>query len=221
MRRLISCFLILCIFNTFVVNATTTVEYENVELEEFGAENLNDEDFEKEAEKVKDLLIKISEVLQDFKNLPNEIELQDLSTEDFKSLPLSEQLRIFKQNYENLNNFTLGILEDTKFNEYKYSKFFSLQSELFVHYGKMYTIAEKIMKSQSEDLQAAIQDIQKANATAESMKIQLEICRRLAEEQLEKYNRLKGWAMVGGPALFILGCVGGLAISGLVNSIKQ
>lgn len=213
MRRLISCFLILCFFNTFVVNAATVIEYENVELEEFGAENLNDEDFEKEAEKVKDLLIKISEVLQDFKNLPNEIELQDLSTEAFKSLPLSEQLRIFKQNYENLNNFTLGILEDTKFNEYKYSKFFSLQSELFVHYGKMYTIAEKIMKSQSEDLQAAIQDIQKANATAESMKIQLEICRRLAEEQLEKYNRLKGWAMVGGPALFILGCVGGFALS--------
>ena len=143
------------------------------------------------AEELRQIFIEIDNALSKINSTNISLELQDLNTEEFNNLSLSEQLKIFKQNYNTLTDFTSSSMEIIKNNTKEWSNFCNLQSKLFIKFNELLEEGSRIQQSQDEDLILALAEIKKAQETASAMKSQLNTCIMLARIQAEELEKAK------------------------------
>ena len=210
-------FSLICIFLLFATLNVSAQVYEEVHEFDDVLTELNEEDFLKEKDEVEKILNKISQCVSNLsRKFDLKLDLQDLNTEEFRQASLSEQLKLFKTNYENLNNFVIESQKLLQENSKDFMTFFSLQTELYVHYGKLMTISEKIMNSMSQDLKLALESLKEAEKGAEKSQHIIDNSRLLAEQLIQENKRLKGqrWTF-GVIGILIGGVAGGLMMSQL------
>ena len=210
-------FSLICIFLLFTALNISAQVYEEVHEFDDVLTELNEEDFLKEKEEVEKILNKISQCVSKLSTkFDLKLDLQDLNTEEFRQASLSEQLKLFKTNYESLNNFVIESQRLLQENSKDFMTFFSLQTELYVHYGKLMTISEKIMNSMSQDLKLALESLKEAEKGAEKSQHIIDNSRLLAEQLIQENKRLKGqrWTF-GVIGILIGGVAGGLMMSQL------
>lgn len=212
MKRLAILFTFLIAYCTpIAVAQAQEIVYE--EVNDFGVEEINArKTYPELAEELKQIFIEIDKALAKIKSADVSLELQDLNTEEFNNLSLSEQLKIFKQNYSALTDFTSSSMEIISHNAKEFANFCNLQSKLFVAFNDLLEEGSRIQKSQDEDLALALAEVKKAQETASAMKTQLDTCIMLARiqaEELEKakkkitYGKWTSWGLcLTGVALF-------------------
>lgn len=208
-------FSFICIFLLYTTLNVSAQVYEEVhEFDEVLAE-LNEEDFLKEKDEVEKILNKISQCVDKLSTkFDLKLDLQDLNTDEFRQASLSEQLKLFKTNYESLNNFVIESQKLLQENSRDFMNFFSLQTELYVHYGKLMTISEKIMNSMSQDLKLALESLKEAEKGAVKSQHIIDNSRLLAEQLIQENKNLKKqrWITLG------VGVLAGILVTGSVMS---
>lgn len=208
-------FSFICIFLLYTTLNVSAQVYEEVhEFDDVLAE-LNEEDFLKEKDEVEKILNKISQCVDKLSTkFDLKLDLQDLNTDEFRQASLSEQLKLFKTNYESLNSFVIESQKLLQENSKDFMNFFSLQTELYVHYGKLMTISEKIMNSMSQDLKLALESLKEAEKGAVKSQHIIDNSRLLAEQLIQENKKLKGqrWFTLG------MGVLAGTLVTGFVMS---
>lgn len=208
-------FSFVCIFLLFATLNVSAQVYEEVHEFDDVLTELNEEDFLKEKEEVEKILNKISQCVSKLSTkFDLQLDLQGLNTEEFRQASLSEQLKLFKTNYESLNNFVIESQKLLQENSRDFMNFFSLQTELYVHYGKLMTISEKIMNSMSQDLKLALESLKEAEKGAEKSQHIIDNSRLLAEQLIQENKSLKKqrWVTLGAGTLI------GILVTGFVMS---
>lgn len=194
MKRLAMLFTFLIVFcaPVAVAQESLIIFEEYTEFDDFVEDLNNRKTYPELAEELRQIFIEIDNALSKVNSTNISLELQDLNTEEFNNLSLSEQLKIFKQNYNALTDFTSSSMEIIKNNTKEWSNFCSLQSKLFVKFNELLEEGSRIQQSQDDDLALALDEIKKAQETASAMKTQLDTCIMLARiqaEELEKTQR--------------------------------
>ena len=214
MKRLAILFTFLVIYCApLAVAQAQEIVYE--EVNDFGVEEINArKTYPELAEELKQIFIEIDKALAKIKSEDISLELQDLNTEEFNNLSLSEQLKIFKQNYSALTDFTSSSMEIISHNAKEFANFCNLQSKLFVKFNELLEEGSRIQKSQDEDLALALAEIKKAQETASAMKTQLDTCIMLARIQAEELEKAKKKITYGKWTSWGL-CATGLALFGV------
>lgn len=208
-------FSFICIFLLYTTLNVSAQVYEEVHDFDDVLAELNEEDFLKEKEEVEKILNKISQCVDKLSTkFDLKLDLQDLNTDEFRQASLSEQLKFFKTNYESLNNFVIESQKLLQENSKDFMNFFSLQTELYVHYGKLMTISEKIMNSMSQDLKLALESLKEAEKGAVKSQHIIDNSRLLAEQLIQENKKLKGqrWITLG------VGVLAGTLVTGFVMS---
>lgn len=218
MKRLAILFTFLVIYCApLAVAQAQEIVYE--EVNDFGVEEINArKTYPELAEELKQIFIEIDKALAKIKSEDISLELQDLNTEEFNNLSLSEQLKIFKQNYSALTDFTSSSMEIISHNAKEFANFCNLQSKLFVKFNELLEEGSRIQKSQDEDLALALAEIKKAQETASSMKTQLETCIMLARIQAEELEKAKKKITYGAISGGLIGLGAGIMITTLIVS---
>ena len=191
--------------------------FEEIPGEEFGLDEINNRaTYVEIAEQLKQIFLQIDEAVATIKQnnvslIPSNYVITDMGTEEFNTLKLSEQLKIFQQNYTTMNNFTKGSLKTIQNNSQVFNEFCGLQIQLMSTFGLLLDEADRIQKSQEEDLRLALSEIEKTQDSTVVLKSQLEICKVMAEEQMKEIARIKkrerlGWSI--GTAGVIIGIIG-------------
>lgn len=208
-------FSFICIFLLYTTLNVSAQVYEEVHDFDDVLAELNEEDFLKEKEEVENILNKISQCVSKLSTkFDLKLDLQDLNTDEFRQASLSEQLKLFKTNYESLNNFVIESQKLLQENSKDFMNFFSLQTELYVHYGKLMTISEKIMNSMSQDLKLALESLKEAEKGAVKSQHIIDNSRLLAEQLIQENKSLKKqrWITLG------VGVLAGILVTGSVMS---
>lgn len=193
MRRLAVLFTFLIIYCAPVAIAQTNeplVIYEEyTEFDDFIEDLNNRKTYPELAEELRQIFIEIDKALSKINSANISLELQDLNTEKFNNLSLSEQLKVFKQNYNALTSFTSSSMEIISQNAKEFANFCNLQSKLFVKFNELLEEGSRIQQSQDDDLALALDEIKKAQETASAMKAQLGTCIMLARIQAEELEK--------------------------------
>lgn len=179
--------------------------FEEVSGEEFGLDEINNRKTYLEiADEVKNIFLEIDDTLNRAQSKIDisidNYNLYDLNSADFSSLKLSDQLKLFQQNYNSLNNFTLDSMQLIQENDKVFEDFCGLQIKLMNTFGQLLDESDRIQKSQEEDLNNALYEIKKAQSSTESLKQNLEVCKTMANQQAKKIKRLQNqriWLSVG------------------------
>ena len=194
------------------------------ELQEL-ASNLSQESYQQEMTQIRSLTALVLQDIQQSQLQPLDSSLlqslerceKRMSSSEYRSMKLSEQLKVIKesqslsmqliQNYltqqEMLSTLRLSTLSNMK--------------SLLSHYDKLLEILQKIIKSQTEDVRAVVQEIASANEATEHLKSNLTLCQALAEKQAEEikfrereHKRLRTLSYVElsvGVSSLVIGCL--------------
>ena len=207
---------VLLLFLTLNLSAQGIIE--EVSDEEFGLDKINNrQTYLDIVDELKDVFSEIDTTLSKIKKNNSSLDikdynLQNMNSDEFNNLKLSDQLRVFQQNYVVMNDFTKDSLEVIQNNSEIFTKFCSLQMKLMLTFNKLLEEADRIQKSQEEDLHIAIADIKNAQSNAAALKQELEICMILAEKQAKDLKKAKWFKNYGTPILFIIGLGLGLGL---------
>lgn len=202
MRKLT--FILILLFALNLVYAENA--FEEIDGAEFGLEEINNRKTYLEiADQLKNIFKEIDEILSkiDDSSISTEsYDIIDLNTDEFNQLKLSEQLKLFQKNYNTLNSFTKDSLSVLQNNSKLLDKFYDLQLNLMFTFNRLLDEADRIQKSQEEDLSLALEEIKKAQSSTAMLQQNLDICRDLAEKQANKLKKARiGRWIFGGVGL--------------------
>ena len=198
--KLLSLQLLLFVFVLFCVSPVSAQE-DLSDLEEFQelANNLSQESYKQEMIQIKSLTSLLLQVLQQNPQQDMDKSLLEslkncetiMKSSQYQQMKLSEQLKVIRES-QKLSNQLIQVymkqqemLSTTQLNALK------ITNDLLIHYRKLLEILQKIIKSQSEDTQLVIQEIQNALSDSVSLKQELDLAKVLADKQAEEINALK------------------------------
>lgn len=222
MKKLFSVIaIILCASFCFAQNANLRSEEIDPELLEF-VDDLNSQDYLAEADVISKLVVEISEInpksqVIDFSIYTSRMTPTD--TEDFLSLPLSEKMKVFRNNSkiesEMIEAF-VSVAPSTK-NSPEYVKQAELVQELLRHSTKLTTITTSIISGSNDYVGAAIENLTEAQEILEDAQVKVS----LLTTQITLLNEALAWQEQKNKNAYIAGniIIPVIGVVGLVPSV--
>ena len=194
LQLLLFVFVLFCVSPVFALDDTS-------ELEEFQelANSLSQESYKQEMIQIKSLT---SLLLQELQQSPqptmDESLLESLKncemlmkSSEYQQMKLSEQLRVISESQKLSNQLAQAYLTQQEMLSKTQLNALKITNDLLSHYRKLLEILQKIIKSQSEDTQIAIEEMQNALSNSVTLKQELDLINMLANKQAEEINALK------------------------------
>lgn len=200
------------------------------ELQEL-ASNLSTESYSQEIQQIRYLT---NLILQQMESIPQQNTTEQLVMElskcndqmrsdDFASLKLSEQLKILKNSQQCSTNLIQNFLTNQNGLLMWQSENLKNMNDLLTHYSNLQGILLKIIKSQNEDTKLAIEQLTDSIQDLNNLKTRLELCKSLADKQAEEINYLnhckKGLKRSRFASILIIGA--GVSLGVVGGAIKQ
>lgn len=193
--KLLSLQLLLFVFVLFCVSPVSAQE-DLSDLEEFQelANSLSQESYKQEMIQIKLLT---SLLLQELQQNPqpdmDQSLLESLKTcekimksSQYQQMKLSEQLKVIRESQKLSNQLIQAYMKRQEMLSTTQLNALKITNDLLIHYRKLLEILQKIIKSQSEDTQLVIQEIQNALSDSIYLKQELDVVNILANKQSEE-----------------------------------
>lgn len=178
-------------------------------------DELNDEDYLKEIEKISEIKDKLSSISTNKQVIDYTVytdKMVSTNTDDFKVKKLSEKLEVMSQNAKITNALVSDFTEKTKSNLKVDAEQLALVSELISHTNNVITIMNKILETQGDALSSAITSLAEAQAYVSDALNRVE----LLGTQISLLNEALAYQEVKNKRAWITGNIG-IAVCGGIS----